>query len=365
MLFFAAFAAMGQANNSFEDIKEHYDQGKIGGKNDDHPFARQIYAYIDRVVRTNEDDARAVAYYTTEALIERTDTHFEKVNFWERFPTLSVRTNIQACWQLITNSLKTTRSDLQYAESITNGLFSAAWNIKRASMATLYGDMSFRTLSMNVKSQAANPQENNDALEEVAEMIRTAELEYAGLQPLKDLRLGDFERKITHLDKQWKAYMDRMRAETIIDSSVNNWAYGRTAYKSAFNPPPSYQMIALHPTPGYEFSGIHNKDMNPAIFLEIVGINILSFSTNREIAKCPFGVSLAGSYAVGQKEDARWGAGLLFSVDSAYSFGVMVNDPGGKNEFVAAINLDLWKLYEGKSDKAKKYLKYVGIDVGK
>lgn len=140
---------------------------------------------------------------------------------------------------------------------------------------------------------------------------------------------------------QWEKYFTSTRSQTAIELSINSKIYKDKITSKHFVPPPSLQVIFLHPNLMMEYvdEADEGNQFKESLAIEWVGVNMWD-------TKIPFGASLISSYS--DRSGVRdVGHGLLIHINNKYSIGVTDHD----GETGYSISVDLLKLFESAQSK--------------
>jgi hypothetical protein len=156
----------------------------------------------------------------------------------------------------------------------------------------------------------------------------------------------------------WVKYRTEKKPMFWWEAALNE-AVHHTPYEGTQRPP-NYQWILLHPAPSFEYvGGSTSSGIKPGISLEVLGINAWKWKDGKMAA--PFGIpylkALGVSAVINYSErdefnDLSYGGMLHFN----HTFSIGVTRGKGPNGGVTKVmfTADILKLFESKSEKAKK-----------
>ncbi len=143
----------------------------------------------------------------------------------------------------------------------------------------------------------------------------------------------------------WTNYFTKARSQTFIELGINTWRYKDHLQKGENVPPPSSQLIFLHPSVAFEYvdNAVEGQQLKGALVMEWVGMNWWNLSV-------PLGFSVVSSYTDrAGLNDHAWG--LMFHVYNNYSI-AYTHRSGGDGVMVT---VDLLKLFEDKKTNLDNY----------
>lgn len=236
-----------------------------------------------------------------------------------------------------------------------------------------YNDLSFfdstLELAPAIREACADPDgaSCSRATTAATTIVRHANLTHAVLnRVLVELRLRDLYEEVTALDDQWDNYFTNGRSQYVWELLVNSWRYQRDLCKgvsrercaSILAPPPTDQLILLHPTAALEYVRDVEDDYNAVAIIELVGYNRWTKASSR-LGKFALGASLIATVSPGsQGERVGWGA--MAHVNNKYSFGAARRDVGMGTETVWLVSVDIGKLITKVDAQARNAFRFSG-----
>lgn len=153
----------------------------------------------------------------------------------------------------------------------------------------------------------------------------------------------------------WSKYFTKARSQTFIELSMNTWRYSDELQKGKNVPPPSSQLILLHPSVAIEYvdNAVDGQQQKEALVMEWIGMNWWDLSV-------PLGFSVVSSYTDRQGlDDHAWG--LMFHFYNNYSIAYTHRSGGDGVMFT----VDLLKLFEDKKTNLDNYKNEIEDDMKK
>jgi len=190
-----------------------------------------------------------------------------------------------------------------------------------------------------INSHTASYADCKDALKDAARAFNGYSYSY------KQFRYKDNSKQLNLLSKQWDKYLEKARAQTLLDVMFTTWMHNDYYSESKLVAPASTQYFILKPQVVYEniFDADKGDRSKIGLGVEWIGINWWDL-------KVPFGVSVISVYSDYQNLSSV-GHGLLFTFDNKYSLGVTRR--GSETGVVATI--DLLKFMQDKKEKLEQY----------
>lgn len=191
------------------------------------------------------------------------------------------------------------------------------------------------------KDKEGNERTCRDALAEVVRFYQYAQTTLSARQAL------EFTERVESLAGQWESFLFHSRSETILELAINSAIY-RAHEPRQFGPPPSRQLIVLHPELVIENveEALEGDKTKEALMVEVFGMNWW----NQKRWYLPSGISAIALYTDrADIDDVGYGVALHFR--GVYTLGFA--DHGGDGGIFAS--LDLLKFVQDRKGMLDKY----------
>ncbi len=184
-----------------------------------------------------------------------------------------------------------------------------------------------------------------DELERVGALFRTAKLAGRLVQGvIAKANLDAIASEVAVLDRQWSAYFEQARSQTLIEYFVNAWCWngGRA---QALPPPPTGQWIVLHPGAALEYigGGPSSDRFKPVVYLDVIGYSWLDYRDDGSLRK-PRGLALGLVYV--DREESRDVRPMVQAHYGRYELGLTLAD-GDLGVMLSADLLDITTALSG------------------
>lgn len=193
----------------------------------------------------------------------------------------------------------------------------------------------------------------NRALSEVQGLIRLTAL---GLSATQDVRVHHINQVLTNIKKlenSWEKYVKEGRSQTLWELGINSVInHQKDDFEDLLQPPPSWQLIVLHPSVVYEYiedSAFDGEQGEAAVALELLGFDVWDRG-DWDKWYVPTGLSGTLNYA-DRAEVNDWGGGAMVHFEHAYSIGYAYHD----GEDAVVVSMDLLKLFDSQKKKYQEY----------
>lgn len=327
----------------------------FGRKNDIHPLAKRILSFVNQPspeMRTTDE---------VEALRTAATAHLQLIEESLSSAAIGAQSPWDSTFAVVQSRLGEAHAQVAALDSRVTPAF---WE---------YDDLSFfdRALKLSpaIHDACTDPDSAScgRATTAATAIVRHANLAHAVLNhALATLRLPEVYKEVAALDDQWDDYFKNGRSQYVWELLINSWRYERQLCKggsrekcgSILAPPPTGQLIVLHPSAALEYVRNAEDDYNAVAIIELIGYNRWSKS-NSGLGKFAIGASLIATVSLdGQGDRLGWGA--MVHVNNKYSFGAARRHLGMGTETVWLISVDLGKLITNVDAQAKNAFRFGG-----
>jgi len=190
------------------------------------------------------------------------------------------------------------------------------------------------------------------ALRGAAELVvhmETTHLVANGLLVRERQKAADY---VTKLDQQWTKYFDESRFQYPWELGINSWRFKE---RGGLVPPPSDQIIFMHPSVGFRYSRQAASSFDQALVLEIAGYYRWRWEGGD--TKGLIGGSLIAT-RTNEPDAAKTGYGVMVHLPKNMSVGVTRQPIASGHATAVIVSLDIAKLFQ---DKENQKLRLLGL----
>jgi hypothetical protein len=185
------------------------------------------------------------------------------------------------------------------------------------------------------------------AIHTAVRVNRVVQLSHYVHQCASQSRLEKTLKALAVLDSEWDYYFFKTRSQYVWELAINSWRF--QGKDDVFAPPPSDQLIVVHPGVAFEFVGSsaqQAESYQATLFAEVIGYNRFKWKPGNDGSPSslpPLGVALVVTYTPDNIGE-HVGYGVMFHVYNTLSLGVTQRDTGAGNELTYLLSADLMRL---------------------